>query len=255
MELQRPVACIWHLADNTGMTNPWPLWARLPAEEVRNRIPNIKDRGPWTEGRKCVRGSPAVLGNETETLHDAEPPWFYHCGSCMSSIRNGTVTRPDIRRDNGLCIKCEEPAEYNKKYVRADSRSAMEAEAQDVTIARLNTRKFCKACDPFSKPYCHTRACLQRARKGKARARVEQCGHGHKVAHCRQCCEEATNKNRIQNAQGRALYRSRAEQGLCPVCGKNKPIERKKLCVDCAAYKDRARAKRRRAVTGTATDD
>ena len=167
----------------------WPKWATVRAEDVRTELPNPDERGPWEE-RMCARGSPGVFGLEN-TRHRSEPPHFYHCVPCLKAVRRtAPSSKPWDQRDQGLCVKCGEPAQPNKRVVLLDNAAARQAEALGITIARLSTSKWCVACDPHRLPFCKARNCTT---AGKHRGLPPGCCTYTRVGgyrpHCQDVCE------------------------------------------------------------------
>ena len=157
----------------------WPAWATARAEEVRTVLAP-GERGPWQEPSSCVLGgsrySPAPD-------HPAEPPYFYHCHEHLAIRRDLALRQrkrakqPNTARDKGLCVKCGDLAELDRKYRNLPAVYAVQAELEDVTIARLMTRRFCVGCDPYRLPWCTARKCPDRS-QGKHRALAHGCCHG-----------------------------------------------------------------------------
>ena len=134
----------------------WPRWATVRAEEVRTELPP-DEWGPWEQGGECSRGTPGVFGLQ-DTSHPSEPPNFFHCQRCLSAVHNGaTIPNPSLRRDTGRCVSCGEPAELLRDRRFTPSAACQQAEAKGITVARLSTRKFCAACDPYRLPFCKAR--------------------------------------------------------------------------------------------------
>ncbi len=189
------------------MSGFWPRWATVRAEEVRTVLPP-EEWGPWREGVECSRGIPAVFGLES-TRHKSELPFFFHCRRCMVVNRRGeTHPKPHPRRDMGLCIRCGEPAEELRDRVLLPGAAAQQAEARDITVARLCTRKFCAVCDPYSKPFCRGRECNKAVKLGGKRRRVEpaclcQPSRRAETRHCLVCCKAAASHHRrIRSVRG-----------------------------------------------------
>ena len=110
--------------------------------------------GAWARASgECVRSIPGVFGL-TDTSHPAEPPYFYHCVRCVTSIlEKSPPPKPWLRRDQGLCIRCGEPA-APVNVIRIPAAACALAEELGITLARLNTKKFCSRCNPFDKSWC-----------------------------------------------------------------------------------------------------
>lgn len=125
------------------VTNHWPKWATVRAENVRTELAP-DDRGPWEDGKSCIRSLP-------REPHKAELPYFFHCHRCMEGIRRVSIVKPHPRRDLGLCMRCGRKAEDVRDVVRGDPVAAAIAENRGITIARLGTRARCKACDALRK--------------------------------------------------------------------------------------------------------
>ena len=94
----------------TVMTKPWPEWAMLRAEEVREKLPP-EQWGPWTNRGPCL-----VSNNTTDSSqmqpHPTEEPHFFHCKAHLQAITS-KETPPSGRvqtRDKGRCTSCGGPA-------------------------------------------------------------------------------------------------------------------------------------------------
>ena len=171
------------------MTDTFPRWATLRAEQVRNVLPP-EEWGAWARASgECVRSIPGVFGL-TDTSHPAELPYFYHCVRCATSIlEKSPPPKPWPRRDQGLCIRCGEPA-APVNVIRIPAAACALAEELGITVARLNTKRFCSRCNPFDKSWCRGRTC----QSSKTRRRVEPpgcCGftESGKRRHCARCCQ------------------------------------------------------------------
>ena len=169
------------------------------ADEVRTGLPQ-EEWGAWTQGGSCVSGFP---GEE----HPAEPPFFFHCVSQMARIREKfPAPSAHHERDHGLCAHCKGPAELDRKVVRNASVTCAEAERIGITPARLSTRKFCAACDPWANPFCTWKRCREAGRK--VRALPRGCCWKTKVRqpHCQDCHDHHLEVRRQQAAKraGRA---------------------------------------------------
>ena len=174
------------------MVDPaWPLWMTVRADEVRT-LPQ-KEWGPWAEGRECVRGFPGQG-------HSVEHPHFFHCRKHMAELRLlYSPPPPHKNRDLGLCYRCKGPSEPDRKVVLLPTVACAEAEKRGTTVARISTRKFCAACDPYSKPFCRGRECNKAAKLGRRRRRIEPnclCQPSRKVRHCLVCCKAAASHHR-----------------------------------------------------------
>ena len=149
------------------MSGQWPRWATVRAEEVRTVLPS-EEWGAWAQGGDCSRGTPAVWGLP-DTGHPSEPPFFFHCLSCIAAVHRGAPPpKPGERRDKGLCIRCGEPAEHLRDRRFTPSAACQQAEAKGITVARLSTRKWCAACDPHSLPFCQSSRCPDRGKRHRA---------------------------------------------------------------------------------------
>lgn len=212
------------------MTTAWPKWATVRAEEVRTVL-SPKERGPWTEEGACSRGIPPVFGLP-DTQHDAEPPYFYHCRSCLKGVQKGGVLAPHPARDKGLCIQCGEPAELDRRVVRGDRSAAQQAESQGLTVARLSTRQWCRNCDPHRRPWCNSRLC-----KNSKKHRALPAGYcRHSRLHCSLACDKLREN---EAARKKSLHAARREAGNCVHCGKHPSDGEYVSCKPC-------RGKRRR---------
>lgn len=177
----------------------WPAWATVRAEEVRTVLAP-DERGPWQEPSSCILGgsrfSPAPE-------HPAEPPYFYHCNEHLATRRElaqrqrKRVKQPHPARDKGLCVNCGKLAELDHKRRNLPAVYAVQAELEDVTIARLMTRRFCANCDPYRLPWCTARKCPD-SNHGKHRALA----HG--------CCISTTEGRVYQSGSGKSWYRKLA---------------------------------------------
>ena len=198
------------------MTDTFPRWATLRAEEVRNVLPP-EEWGAWARASgECVRSTPGVFGL-TDTSHPAEPPYFYHCVRCVTSIlEKAPPPKPWLRRDQGLCVRCGEPA-APVDVIRIPAAACALAEELGITVARLNTKKFCFRCNPFDKPWCKGILCRRR----KRRRRVEAPGccaltadreGKRKFRHCYKCCQ---NRKKSIASKGKAR-RTRQKEARAP---------------------------------------
>ena len=176
------------------MTEQWPEWATVRAEEVRTTLSPDK-WGPWAlASGGCCKGTPPTWGLDN-TLHPAEAPYFFHCLSCIEIERRSSTPKPHPRRDMGLCIKCGQPAERVTKWLRLDIVACRQAETEGTTVAHLGSRKYCAGCDPYTKPFCHGMECNRAVKEGKKRQRASLDCHcrlsdraSRSSPHCMTCC-------------------------------------------------------------------
>ena len=174
----------------------WPKWATVRAEEVRTVV-SENQRGPWSQSSSCARGTPPVYGLD-DTRHPSEPPYFFHCVSCIEINRSAErPRRPNQNRDHGLCVKCGERSALSEMVHSIPKVIARTAEANGVTFARLCTRMFCASCDPYSLPMCTARVCGNVKRhRGLPRGCCGRTGTSHrpKQAHCKTACDDFAAK-------------------------------------------------------------
>ena len=212
------------------MTATWPKWATVRADAVRTVLPP-DEWGPWANGGSCSRGIPGVFGFE-DSQHPSEPPYFFHCRSCIVGVqKGGVVPKPHPRRDLGLCVRCGEPAELDRNVVRGDPVACQIAESRGITVARLSTRKWCETCDPYSRPWCGSRSCTT---SRKHRAEPTGCCYKTRVGnlgpHCEEACEQLANKGMTSQ---KARYARRRAAGQCVSCG-GQPRPDRASCERCA---------------------
>ena len=164
----------------------WPRWATVRADQVRTELPP-EEWGPWAQGGDCSRSIPSVHGLVGNS-HPSEPPWFFHCNSCLTGVRSGEeVPQPDERRDSGLCIRCSEPA-AQPGVGFTHSAFCQQAEAKGTTVARLRTGKWCPRCDPYSLPFCAAKVCPKKRKRHRADLTCSS-PIRHAVPHCTAACE------------------------------------------------------------------
>lgn len=203
------------------MTDNWPRWATVRAEQVRTLLPQ-EEWGPWTQGGSCSRGIPPVFGFQS-TLHQSEPPYFFHCNRCMDAIRAAQpAPPPHPRRDLGLCITCGKPAAPLDRIVRVDAAAAQLAEERGVTIARVSTKRYCANCSPKRLPWCRSTVCAKT--KGRHKALPLGCcptTKSKRSPHCQDACDrvKAQTKAAYQRQQTRASTKSMSAPG--PKCTSN----------------------------------
>ena len=198
-----------------------------------------EERGPWTEGRQCCRGTPPVLGYGEDTRHPAEPPYFFHCRSCLTAIqRLEPPPKPNEAMDQGLSATCRKPAAPITDVIRADAPAAQQAEARGITVARLGSRRFCADCDPYtSRPYCRARTCKM-AGKGRHKGLHRGCCFmtpvGGSFAHCAEACNwqkeryRAASKKRYSKRKTKVVPCCRAQS--CIRLGKEPHPGRNNCC-------------------------
>ncbi len=230
------------------MNGQWPRWATVRAEEVRTVLPS-EEWGAWAQGGDCSRGTPAVWGLP-DTGHPSEPPFFFHCLSCLAAVHRGAPPpKPDERRDKGLCIRCGEPAEYLRDRRFTPSAACQQAEAKGITVARLSTRKWCAACDPHSLPFCQARRCPDRGKRHRAIVCRHTTWKNTYLPHCAAFCAAVTEglaaqRRRYDAKRGRTpLALNRVNAGTTPAGANSldaqqgqrryQPIT--KVCVWCGA--------------------
>ena len=190
----------------------WPKWATVRAEQVRTVLADDDDWGPWVSQGECSRGSPGVFGAK-DTGHAAEPPYFFHCRSCISVVHaDMKIPSPNAARDQGLCLRCGQPAELDRIVVRMGAVAAQQAESRGVTIARLSTRTHCRSCDPYGLPFCKALHCPDKEKRHRATAVCSQ-PRTHRVPHCAAWCamHKAAHAARSQKLRARRKLRANPE--------------------------------------------
>ena len=190
-----------------------PRWQTVRAEEVRT-LPRGQ-WGPWAEATRCVHGTPAEI-------HPPEAPHFFYCRKHMAMERSlHPPAAPHRERDWGLCVLCKGPAEPDRRWARLPTVACVEAEKYGTTVARLSTRKYCAACDPYSKPWCRSRKCGNK--KKHRSAPCSQCSQPtkHPYPHCHDACMalKATAKAREMARQIR-MGRKPLKERTCDWCGR-----------------------------------
>ena len=70
----------------TVMTKPWPEWAMLRAEEVREKLPP-EQWGPWTNRGQCLVSNTITGSSNQMAPHPTEEPYFFHCKAHLQAIR------------------------------------------------------------------------------------------------------------------------------------------------------------------------
>ena len=70
----------------TVMTKPWPEWAMLRAEEVREKLAP-EQWGPWTNGGQCLVSNTITGSSNQMAPHPTEEPYFFHCKAHLRAIR------------------------------------------------------------------------------------------------------------------------------------------------------------------------
>ena len=187
----------------------WPKWTTVRAEQARTALVDEDDWGSWVEGGECCRGIPGVFGAK-ESGHAADPPFFFHCLSCIAVVHRGIkIPSPNHARDHGLCLKCGQPAELDRNALRVPAAAAQQAEARGITVARLSTRKFCASCDPYSRPYCRARLCPNKGQRHRAYAGCTRLTR-HNFPHCTAACAR-------QKAVDKSTDAARSRKGKPPL--------------------------------------
>ena len=175
----------------TGMTKPWPEWAMLRAEEVREKLPP-EQWGPWTNGGQCVVSNTITGSSNQMAPHPTEEPYFFHCKAHLQAIRERNPTvRPWPPRDRGRCTSCGAPA-ARRPVTMADPVACVQAERTNSTVARLSAKRHCDRCNPNRRRLCRGRMC-QRA-TGKHWVQSAGCCNITKTSqrrHCAKCCAAA----------------------------------------------------------------
>ncbi len=186
------------------MTQPWPQWATIRAEEVRDTLPPDQ-WGPWARSDQTCY----VADNRGPNLvpvrsHPTEHPHFFHCREHLKAVRaKRRVQQPHPARDRGICISCGEPAQ-RLPVTKVAPVLCLEAERLNSTVARLSTAPYCSACDPKLRPFCENQKCSRQRR----RRRVQPAG----------CCSYTSNGNRLHCAHccQRRRHERAAEQNTTP---------------------------------------
>ena len=162
----------------------------MRTEEVRTKLlPG--EWGPWEHGTGlCVGGMPGSFNGIASTMHPVEEPYFFHCHKCLAVARSTELRQPHPKRDCGLCEApgCGKPAALHKEKVLLNTVAARQAEAQNVTIARIITSRWCATCDPYARPYCRAVKCPKRGKPHRVEAGFVCASKSHGV-HCRAACK------------------------------------------------------------------
>ena len=168
---------------------PWEPWATTLADEIRQLIPP-EQRGPWREAR-CIMYNPLVTEGDL-AFHDSEAPHFFYCKAQLANVRNRRgATKPWAARDQGLCIRCHEPAERTPVTMSAPV-ACVEAERRNTTVARLLTKRHCRGCNPGNPenlPLCRGRVCRETGQPRRTQPKG-CCGitRNSRRRHCAECC-------------------------------------------------------------------
>ena len=148
----------------TVMTKPWPEWAMLRAEEVREKLPP-EQWGPWTNRGQCVVSNTITGSSNQMAPHPTEEPYFFHCKAHLQAIRERNPTvRPWPARDKGRCTSCGAPA-ARRPVTMADPVACVQAERTNSTVARLSAKRHCDRCNPNRRPLCRGRICRETGQK------------------------------------------------------------------------------------------
>ena len=168
------------------MSNAWPQWATLRAEQVTELPPD--QQGPWAYG-----SAPCLISKGGE--HQTEPPYFFHCTQHLEEVRQRfTQTTPWPTRDQGFCTGCGRPAV--RRPITMNHRVAcLQAERTNNTVARLNTRAYCETCATKNGTLCRGTECRRSERKntvqGSGCCPVTTSGYRR---HCSVCCTAAQQR-------------------------------------------------------------
>ena len=175
----------------TVMTKPWPEWAMLRAEEVREKLPP-EQWGPWTNRGQCVVSNTITGSSNQMAPHPTEEPYFFHCKAHLRAIRQRNQTvRPWPPRDRGRCTSCGGPAE-RLPITMADPVACVQAERTNSTVARLSAKRHCDRCNPNRRRLCRGRICRETGQK--RRVQPAGCCNITKTSqrrHCAECCAAA----------------------------------------------------------------
>ena len=134
------------------MTQPWPPWATLRAEEVRTTLPP-EQWGPWNNRGPCLLSNNTTGSNQMPP-HPTEVPHFFYCQAHLQAIRErNTTVRPWPARDKGRCTSCGAPA-ARRPVTMADPVACVQAERTNSTVARLSTKRHCDRCNPNRRRLC-----------------------------------------------------------------------------------------------------
>ena len=174
----------------TGMTQPWPPWTTLRAEEVRTTLPP-EQWGPWNNRGPCLLSNNTTGSNQMPP-HPTEVPHFFYCQAHLQAIRErNTTVRPWPARDKGRCISCGAPA-ARLPVTMADPVACVQAERTNSTVARLSTKRHCDRCNPYHRQLCRGRICRETGQK--RRVQPDGCCNITKTSqrrHCAECCAAA----------------------------------------------------------------
>lgn len=192
------------------MNQPWPKWAILRSEQIRQLLPT-DEWGPWARAdRICILSNTGTPSND-HSAHDADNPYFFHCEPHLQAVRKRSKTvRPDPLRDEGRCKACGEPAE-RRSIFKAPPVMCVQAERSNSTVARLSTKAYCTTCNPSNRPFCTSRQC--RATGNKRRVQLAGCcsfTRSGSHVHCAQCCSAHRAKLRERKNQTPASFASQA---------------------------------------------
>ena len=175
----------------TVMTKPWPEWAMLRAEEVREKLPP-EQWGPWTNRGQCVVSNTITGSSNQMPPHPTEEPYFFHCKAHLRAIRERNPTvRPWPARDKGRCTSCGAPA-ARRPITMADPVACVQAERTNSTVARLSAKRHCDRCNPNRRRLCRGRICRETGQK--RRVQPAGCCNITKTSqrrHCAECCAAA----------------------------------------------------------------
>ncbi len=188
------------------MNAPWPRWAVLRSEQIRQLLPP-EEWGPWTRADQiCILSNTGTPSND-HSAHPTDLPNFFHCEPHLQAVRKRSKTvRPDPLRDLGLCKTCGEPAERLSTF-KAPPVMCVQAERSNSTVARLSTKAYCTDCNPSKRPFCTSRQC--RATGERRRVQLPDCcsytRNGSRL-HCAQCCSAKRARQRDEKNQTVASF-------------------------------------------------
>ncbi len=171
----------------TVMTKPWPEWAMLRAEEVREKLPP-EQWGPGTT-RAHAWFPTTRLAQARSSLTPPKPRTSSTAGrTCRRSEQETPPSgrgQPGTRAGAAHAATAAEPL----PVTMADPVACVEAERTNSTVARLSTKRYCAGCNPYYRPLCRGRICRETGEK----RRVQPAGccnitSTSRRRHCAKCC-------------------------------------------------------------------
>ena len=182
----------------TVRTKPWPEWAMLRAEEVREKLPP-EQWGPWNHQGPCLVSN-NTTGSSQMQPHPTEAPHFFYCRAHLQAIRaRNTTVRPWPARDKGRCTSCGAPAAAAARHHGRPSRVRPSGEDQQHGGSPEHQTTTATDATPNRRRLCRGRICRETGQK----RRVQPAGccnitSTSRRRHCAKCCVGAAANRSAQ---------------------------------------------------------